>query len=222
MDPRQKLATLNNILARIAESQLLPADCYLAGGTAAYFYFRHRLSIDLDFFSPLPFNPNSLVVKFREKIEHLDIELMEKDTITLFLSSEKLKFSLFYFPYKLLLPVTAFNLEGSLSVNLASPDDLEAMKGLALAQRGSAKDFIDLFYLVKKSGHSFSDLSRLVRLKFGLDEKYDYNLKTSMVYFDDAEPELESIIMIDKSGEFRPITDKEWQDIKDFFIEFSR
>ena len=109
-----------------------------------------------------------------------------------------------------------------MSVNLASPDDLEAMEALALAQRGSARDFIDLFYLVKKSGHSFSDLSPLVRLKFGVDEKYDYNLKTSMVYFDDAEPELESIIMIDKSGEFRPITDKEWQDIKDFFIEFNR
>jgi len=43
-----------------------------------------------------------------------------------------------------------------------------------------------------------------------------------MVYFDDAEPELKSIIMIDKSGEFRPITEKEWQDIKDFFIEFRR
>ncbi len=105
---------------------------------------------------------------------------------------------------------------------MASLDDLEVMKALALAQRGSAKDFIDLFYLLKESSHSFSDLSRLVQLKFGVDKKYDYNLKTAMVYFDDAEAELESIIMIDKSGEFGPITEKEWQDIKDFFIEFSR
>jgi len=222
MDPRQKLATLNNILVRIVELQLLPADCYLAGGTAAYFYFHHRLSIDLDFFSPQPFNSNSIVVKFREKFEEVDIELIEKDTVTIFLSSEKLKFSLFYFPYKLLLPVTAFSPEGGVSVNLASLDDLEVMKALALAQRGSAKDFIDLFYLLKKSGHSFSELSRLVRLKFGVDEKYDYNLKTAMVYFDEAEPELKSVIMIDKSGEFRSITEKEWQDIKDFFIRFSR
>ena len=105
---------------------------------------------------------------------------------------------------------------------MASLDDLEVMKALALAQRGSAKDFIDLFYLLKESSHSFSDLSSLVQLKFGVDKKYDYNLKTAMVYFDDAEAELKSIIMIDKSGEFRPITEKEWQDIKDFFIEFSR
>jgi len=222
VNPSQKLAALNNILGRIVESQVLPDDCYLAGGTAAYIYFHHRLSIDLDFFSPQPFNSNSIIVKFRENFEQVDIELIEKDTVTIFLSSEKLKFSLFYFPYKLLLPVTAFNLEGSLSVNLASLDDLEVMKALALAQRGSAKDFIDLFYLLKKSSHSFGDLSRLVRLKFGVDEKYDYNLKTAMVYFDDAEAELESIIMIDKSGEFRPITEKEWQDIKDFFIRFSR
>ena len=222
MNPSQKLAALNNILGRIVESQVLPDDCYLAGGTAAYIYFHHRLSIDLDFFSPRPFNSNSIVVKFREKFEQLDIELLEKDTITLFLLSEKLKFSLFYFPYKLLLPVTAFNLEGGLSVNLASPDDLEAMKALALAQRGSAKDFIDLFYLLKKSGHSFDDLSRLVRFKFGVDEKYDYNLKTSMVYFDDAEAELESIIMIDKTGEFRPISEELWSEIKSFFRGFVR
>ncbi len=109
-----------------------------------------------------------------------------------------------------------------MNARLASLDDLEVMKALALAQRGSAKDFIDLLYLLKESSHSFSDLSSLVQLKFGVDKKYDYNLKTAMVYFDDAEAELESIIMIDKSGEFRPITEKEWQDIKDFFIEFSR
>lgn len=222
MNPSQKLAALNNILGRIVESQVLPDDCYLAGGTAAYIYFHHRLSIDLDFFSPRPFNSNSIVVKFREKFEQVDIELIEKDTVTIFLLSEKLKFSLFYFPYKLLLPVTAFNLGGGLSVNLASPDDLEAMKALALAQRGSAKDFIDLFYLLKKSGHSFDDLSRLVRFKFGVDEKYDYNLKTSMVYFDDAEAELESIIMIDKTGEFRPISEELWSEIKSFFRGFVR
>ena len=43
-----------------------------------------------------------------------------------------------------------------------------------------------------------------------------------MVYFDEAEPEIKSDIMIDKSGEFRSITEKEWQDIKNFFIRFSR
>ena len=52
MNARQKLATLNNILAKIVGSPILPDDCYLAGGTAAYFYFHHRLSIDLDFFLP--------------------------------------------------------------------------------------------------------------------------------------------------------------------------
>jgi predicted nucleotidyltransferase component of viral defense system len=30
---------------------------------------------------------------------------------------------------------------------LASLEDIEAMKALALVQRGSAKDFVDLFYL---------------------------------------------------------------------------
>ena len=34
----------------------LPKDVYLAGGTAVALYFGHRLSVDLDFFTPMGFD----------------------------------------------------------------------------------------------------------------------------------------------------------------------
>ncbi len=146
------------------------------------------------------------------------MELMEKETLILFLSPEKLKLSLFYLPYKLLSPLTSYEIKPGIVAYFVSLDDIEAMKAIALVQRGSAKDFIDLFYLLEKSGHSFNDLSALVQRKYDVDEKYNYHLKTAMVYFDDAEEELGAIMLVDEAGGIRGISGKEWKEIKDFFV----
>lgn len=211
---------MENLLAKLLESAILPNDCYLAGGTALYFHLHHRLSVDLDFFSPRAFLPETLVFRFRQEFEEVDVELMEKETLILFLSPDKLKFSLFYLPYKLLSPLVAHEIRPGIFCSLASLEDIEAMKALALVQRGSAKDFVDLFYLLRKTGHSFTDLSLLVQSKYDVDQKYDYHLKTSMVYFDDAEPELSAIMLADESGGVRSISEKEWTEIKEFFVRF--
>lgn len=68
--------------------------------------------------------------------------------------------------------------------------------------------------------HTFTDLSLLVQRKYDVDKKYDYHLKTSMVYFDDAEPELAAIMLADESGGARSISEKEWTGIKEFFVRF--
>jgi predicted nucleotidyltransferase component of viral defense system len=214
----QNEAVLENVLAKLIKSAILPQDCYLAGGTALYFHFHHRLSVDLDFFSPEPFPPETFVFKFRQEFGEVGLELMQKETLILFLSRERLKFSLFYLPYKLLSALVPYEIKPGIVCSLASLDDIEAMKTLALVQRGSAKDFVDLFYLLKETGHSFADLSFLVQRKYGLDDKYDYHLKTAMVYFDDAEQELGAIMIVDESGGIRNIAGKEWQEIKDFFV----
>jgi len=216
----QKAHALENVLAKLLESAVLPQDCYLAGGTALYFYLHHRLSVDLDFFSPRPFLTETLVFRFRQEFGEVDLGLMEKETLILFLSREKLKFSLFYLPYKLLSPLVPHEIRPGLFCSLASLDDIEAMKTLALVQRGSAKDFVDLFYLLRKTGHSFADLSLLVQGKYGVDKKYDYHLKTAMVYFDDAELELAAIMLVDESDSIRSISEKEWTEIKEFFVGF--
>jgi predicted nucleotidyltransferase component of viral defense system len=162
-----------------------------------------------------------LAFKLRNEFGNSNLELMEKDTLILFLTPEKLKFSLFHLPHKLLAPLTGYKIKPGTVASLASLDDIESMKSLALVQRGSAKDFVDLFYVLKRTGHSFADLSLLVQRKYSVDEKYNYHLKTAMVYFDDAEQELPAIMLVDESGGIRSIHEKEWKGIKDFFVRFS-
>ncbi len=220
MNIKKRVALLERLLLQLIENQALPQGCYLAGGTAVYFYLRHRFSVDLDFFTPKPFYGEALLFRLRELIKDADVELLEKDTLIANLSLEKLKFSLFYLPYGLLSPLTPYELKPGAVCTLASFDDIEAMKAIALVQRGSAKDFIDLYSLLRHTGHSFMDLALRVHKKYLVDEKYDYHLKTAMVYFDDAERELDAIWLVGDSGTARSISDKDWGNIKDFFVRF--
>jgi predicted nucleotidyltransferase component of viral defense system len=213
----KKLDKLQQILAEILESSFLPQDSYLAGGTALYFYLNHRVSVDIDFFSPKPFRPDELLFSSRELFDQVDVEILEKDSLILFLSGEKIKFSLFHLPYPLLSDLNFHHIRTDLVCPMASLEDIEAMKALALAQRGSAKDFVDLFYLLKRTKQSFDDVFSLVQRKYQVDQKYSYHLKTAMVYFSDAEQEIDAIVIIDVSGKIRKITGMEWEDIKSFF-----
>lgn len=222
MNTKERAALLKRLLLQLIENQVLPQGGYLAGGTAVYFYLRHRFSVDLDFFTPRPFNAEAQLFRIRELIKDTDVELLEKDTLIANLSPSKLRFSLFYFPYDLLLPLTPHEVKPGIVCPLASYDDIEAMKAVALVQRGSAKDFIDLYSLLRHTGHSFLDLALRVHKKYLVDEKYDYHLKTAMVYFDDAERELDAIWLVGDGDEARNISDRDWGQLKDFFIRFCR
>ena len=71
-------------------------------------------------------------------------------------------------------------LEDGTTCPLTSLEDIEAMKSVAISQRGSAKDFVDLYFILKKSRHHFDDILKLVIKKYNLDTTYEYQLKTSL------------------------------------------
>lgn len=222
MNRERKIENLKKILIQILKCKILPQESYLAGGTALYLYFRRRISIDLDFFTSKSFKSESLVFKMRECFDRVDVEIMEKESLILFLSGEKIKFSLFYFPYQLLSDMVLFEVSKGIICPLASFEDIEAMKAISLAQRGSAKDFLDLYYLLQRTQHTFEDVAIHVQKKYHLEKKYDYHLKTAMVYFDDAEKEINTILLADQSERIRRVSQKEWKEIKHFFLRFCR
>jgi predicted nucleotidyltransferase component of viral defense system len=220
MMKRNILDLLEKKLAHLIKYDLLPEKSYLAGGTAVYLYLKHRVSVDLDFFTPTAFNSDLLIHKIKECFNHVHVELMEKNTVILYISEEKVQFSLFLFPYANLVENQTITLQDSTICPLASLEDIEAMKAVAISQRGSIKDFVDLYFIVKKTGHHFDDIFKGVIKKYNLDNTYEYQIKTSFVYFEDAEKEIDNIIMIDKDKEKKKLTEKEWEKIKKFFQEF--
>lgn len=216
------LHVLEKQLAHLLKCRLLPEKSYLAGGTAVYFYLNHRVSIDLDFFTPTPFNSELLLHKIKECFDHVHVELMEKNTVILYISKEKVKFSLFLFPYENLKENQPVTLTDGTICPLASLEDIEAMKAVAISQRGSVKDFVDMYFLLAKTGHHFKDILATVIKKYGLDNTYEYQLKTSFVYFEDAENEVDNMMMINADKKIEKLEKKEWQKIKTFFQGFIR
>ena len=209
-------------LERLLACRILPAQTYLAGGTAVYFYLQHRLSVDLDFFTQSNFNSEIFLSKAKGCFDKVSVELIEKDTIILYLSREKIKFSLFHFPYKLLSPKYEAPLNTGITCPLASLNDIAAMKAIAIGQRGSIKDFIDLFCIIRETGLVFGDVFDLVIEKYHVDHNYDYHLKTAFVYFDDAEAEFDHIVMLKADNGQASLSRQEWEEIKSFFIGFAR
>ena len=93
------------------------------------------------------------------------------------------------------------------NVNVASLEDIAAMKIAAIADRGTKRDFIDLYFLAK--------LFPLVKIIDFYDQKFKNlaNAKThilkGLVYFTDAESEPTP----------RMVQSVNWSEVKKFFEE---
>lgn len=178
------------------EDFLLKYKFYLAGGTAIYYYLNHRESEDLDFFSNYEINFINEQYRFKD----YRIDLIKNDT--LYINIKNIKISLFYYPYPLLYQLNKIN-----NIYIADLKDILLMKTIAIIQRGSKKDFIDVYFILKELNINFEGLLDLFKQKYG-----NYNktvLLKALVYFDDAENEIMPN-MIKKI---------KWEEIKKFFIK---
>ena len=101
-------------------------------------------------------------------------------------------------------------------IKLASPEDIAAMKVVAITQRGTAKDFFDLNSLVQTFGMTLDCLISQVQKKYGVSEDYGYQIKRSLVYFDDAVRSLGDVTVI-RSGKEVRLDKGEWNEIEEFF-----
>lgn len=170
---------------------------YLAGGTAIALKYRHRVSIDLDFFT-LPgkdINTDLILSHAGEA----DIVVSRRDTLIFFTKPEQTKVSFFKYDAPLIGDMDTYG--GA--VALASDIDIACMKAVAIAQRGSKKDFFDLWFLMQKHGWRLSELEKAVATKY---PSWNFGVfLRALVYFKDAEREF--------YDEIEPV----WGEIKEFF-----
>lgn len=177
-------------------------DAYLAGGSALALHLGHRYSIDFDFFTPKKFSPLNLsgqlgkICRFKKEGAR---------GISLIGTINEVKLSYFQYDYPLLARTTLF-----LNINIAGIADIAAMKIAAIMDRGTKKDFVDLFELVR-NGLEVEKTFSFYENKYGKLGNNIYSIIKSLQYFDDAE----------KSEMPRMIKMVSWERVKDFFAQES-
>lgn len=193
----------------------LPPQTYLAGGTAVALHLGHRLSIDLDFFTPHDLDSlqwfKGLQTAFSGDFT-LSAVKIEKNTLVVTMNSTG--FGLFVYPYELMETTVS---DDSLPTPLASLRDLALMKLIAVNQRGACKDFIDLKFIMENTGLTFEVLLQDLGRKYAVGEEIFFQLKKSLIYFDDAERDLNLNMYATDSGRFERLADDTWRATKRYF-----
>jgi len=151
---------------------------YLAGGTALALQIGHRKSIDLDWFSKQDFSNKDLKNQIRI-IGKMKIDEEEKDTLNCSLDGIRLSF--FKYPYRTLFPFVKY----SKYIQLADLRDIACMKIDAVSSRGDKKDFIDIYFLLKKI--SLREVLNLFDKKYKEIKYNKLHILKSLTYFKDAE-----------------------------------
>ncbi|MEW5762502.1 MAG: nucleotidyl transferase AbiEii/AbiGii toxin family protein [Bacillota bacterium] len=185
---------------------------YLAGGTGLALQLGHRVSNDLDFFSQRTFDPE-LVLRTLARI--LPARVLEASPGTLHLiGNENVKVSLLFYPYKVVFPFVHFK-----NYPLADYRDIAAMKLIALGQRGTKRDFLDLFFLLRGK-MTLRELKEIVEQKY-TTIRYNWpHLVRSLGYFADAEEDPMPVLIA--AGVKREMTQEEWREVKRFFLNLQR
>ena len=208
LNPQQRA-----VLEVIAEEAYFTERFYLAGGTAlAEFYLQHRISEDLDFFSEHQ-EVNSIHITrfFQTHKKTLRIERVETSRVlglqTFFLHFRDgifLKVDFNYYPFPLIEKGVIFN-----GLKVESVHDIGVDKLHTVVLKPRARDFIDLYFIVREKGYDFRALLIEAKAKFDWDLS-SVELGTRL---------LEAAEMIDYPRMLKEIDHNEW---KQFFIGEAR
>ena len=155
------------VITLVAGEQKM-AGFYLTGDTAlAAYYLRHRLSDDLDFFC-FEEADNIFLHAFAELIKtEISADssryerLYDRSQYFFLVDQAELKVEFSRYPFKQL---ENSELTGGLKID--SFRDIAANKLMALIDRFDPKDFIDMFFILKKA--KLTDVRKDVELKFGV------------------------------------------------------
>lgn len=181
-------------LEKIQQTEIIKSF-YLAGGTALALQLGHRKSNDLDFFSqkyPLQENLIKAISTYRPTI-------IQQATGTLDLLIDDVKVSFFNYDYPLIKPLIQYR-----DIKLASSLDIACMKIVAIAQRGTKKDFVDLYFILQNE--KLSTIYTAFEKKYKNTKYQKLHVLKSLVYFDDANDDPEPDYLI-------PI---KWENVKEY------
>ena len=175
----------------------------LAGGTGLAFLLGHRTSEDLDFFRTDDRDVRTLHDVLQETGSYETLQEADH-TLTVLMQGTKLSFFRVRDPF-------LFNSIPYRFFSVASEQDIALMKLAAISGRGSRKDFIDLYLILRNNGH-LDEYFRLLPEKYGASRINTYHILKSLTYFDDAEREPMP----------RMLVPFDWDECKLFFTQQAR
>lgn len=185
---------------------------YFTGGTPlAAFYLQHRLSEDVDLFSEeevhLP-SIRNFIGKAQQKLKLKKIDYRQYfglHTFQLFFSETNiLKVDFNYYPFGRIEKGTKYK-----NISIDSILDIAVNKVHTIAMKPRARDFLDVFFIIKETHYQFRDLIAKAKIKF--DWHID-PVQFGSRLFSAAE-------VTDYPRMVKKIDHQEW---KDFFIEEGR
>jgi len=161
---------------------------YLAGGTGAALQLGHRLSADLDLFTERPWSWGRIGPALTS-CGPVEIDRQEEGTFVG--TAAGVRVSLFHYPYALLEEpiLTRFG------IPVAGLLDLGCMKLVAVSQRGSRKDFVDLYEL-GRAGIGIREILAALPAKMPGIGVNPVHVLRSLAYFDDAEAEPDPFMLV--------------------------
>lgn len=194
------------IFTILSSDSYFTSNFYFTGGTAlSAFYLHHRQSDDLDFFSEKQFNEESITSKLTAFSQNYAFKFTftQVDNVTIYIlrfpDNEELKVDFVFQPFKRLDKGEIIQ-----SFYIDSLTDIAVNKLLAIRQRKTAKDFVDLYFLLKQ--YSLWDL------RTGLEKKFNIETDDFILALDlDKAEELENLPKM-----LKPLTLVE---LKEFFRE---
>lgn len=151
------------------------SEYVLVGGTALALQLGHRNSVDIDMFGNYPIN----VEPFEEELSKFGSFVLKTASKNIFICEiNGIKVDFVNYQYPLI--QEPFEVE---NVRMVSKKDIAAMKLNAIEGRGSRKDFIDLYFLLKE--FTLEEMIHFYRMKY--PNHTDFMMLQSLTYFNDAE-----------------------------------
>ena len=171
-------------------------DLRLVGGTALALQIGHRISVDLDLFG----NTSASLEEIAYELSSVSsVSPLSSSKMMRFLIVDGVKVDIVSYPYPWLdVPVVENG------IVLAGIRDIAAMKLSAITNRGTKKDFIDYYFLLKS--YSLGEMFDIYIEKYS--DAQLFSAIKSLTYFEDAESDPMP----------RMLKEVDWGEVKKFII----
>jgi predicted nucleotidyltransferase component of viral defense system len=153
------------------------------GGTALALQKGHRFSVDLDLFTPNSFENEQLIEKLKETFDSFILKSEGKQLIFAEIDNVKVDFVKMNYP-------NLYDYTLNDNIRILHVNDIAPMKLKAIVQRGSKKDFFDIYYILQEM--SLNTLIELYKKKFNQNEIF--HVLKSLNYFEDAENDFNPVV----------------------------